>query len=142
MRKKKKAKRRATVSSDGAAKNASLLCARQTESGHVSCKVKGLVCVKEGGKKSVGVGVREDECWGRGNRFGKGQPAESQWEVAGVSWRCGGGHMEGRLALWLPPERTPAGRGRHCQEEGREQNKEGRRVFRNAYEFQASGNGL
>lgn len=24
--------------------------------------------------------------------------------MAAVSWHCGGGHMEGRLALWLPPE--------------------------------------
>lgn len=28
--------------------------------------------------------------------------------------------MEGRLALWLPPERAPADRGRLCQEQGRE----------------------
>lgn len=64
--------------------------------------------------------------WGRmgegsGNRFGEVRPAESWWGMAGVSWHCGGGHMEGRLALWLPPERAPADRGRFCQEEGREQ---------------------
>lgn len=71
-------------------------------------------------------GRRSDECvgedgwWGeRRNRFGEGRPAESWWGVAGVSWHCGGGHMEGRLALWLPPERAPADRGRLCQEKGR-----------------------
>lgn len=70
--------------------------------------------------------------WGRmgegsGNRFGEVRPAESWWGMAGVSWHCGGGHMEGRLALWLPPERAPADRGRFCQEEGREQRERERR---------------
>lgn len=67
------------------------------------------------------LGVDTDECGGgwavrSGNRFGEGWPAESWWGVAGVSWQCGGGHMEGRLALWLPLERAPADRGRLCQD--------------------------
>lgn len=76
------------------------------------------------------LGVDTDECgggWGRGsgNRFGEPQPDESWWGMAGVSWHCGGGHMEGRLALWLPPERAPAdgwgwGWGL-CQENEREE---------------------
>lgn len=57
---------------------------------------------------------------GSRNRFGEARPAESWWGMAGVSWHCGGGHMEGRLALWLPPERAPADRRRICQEEERE----------------------
>lgn len=32
--------------------------------------------------------------------------------------------MEGRLALWLPPECAPAGRGRLCQKDGRESKRE------------------
>lgn len=95
----------------------------------VSCKVREIVC-KRGRERKARGGCEGGSMLGRGNRFGEGQPAESQWEAAGVSWRCGGGHMEGRLALWLPPERTPACRGRHCQKEGREQqNKDGKCVF-------------
>lgn len=49
----------------GLPKNASLLCARQTESWHVNGEVRGIMCVKEGGKKKekkiLGVGVRVDE---------------------------------------------------------------------------------
>lgn len=92
-----------------------------------------------------------DECGGgrvagSGNRFGEGRPAESWWGVAGVSWHCGGGHMEGRLALWLPPERAPAGRGRLCQKQGRRQ-REGERwgvfvVCGSEAEFGAAGTGL
>lgn len=71
--------------------------------------------------------------WGRmgegsGNRFGEPRPDESWWGMAGVSWHCGGGHMEGRLALWLPPERAPAdGWGGICQEKGKEGGREGGR---------------
>lgn len=66
-------------------------------------------------KKGLGwilISVGEDGWWGAGNRLGDGQPAESWWGVAGVSWHCGGGHMEGRLALWLPLQCAPADRGR------------------------------
>ena len=50
--------------------------------------------------------------------------------------------MEGRLALWLPPERAPADRGRHCQEEGREQRtRESDGVYFVA-QFWAAGNDL
>lgn len=83
---------------------------------------------------------------GNRNRFGEGQPAESWWGVAGVSWHCGGGHMEGRLALWLPPACAPADRGSLCQEEGRDSNRERGEtwVVFVAYcsEFDAAGNAL
>lgn len=90
--------------------------------------------------------VGEDGWWGAGTDLGRAGPAESWWGVGGVSWRCGGGHMEGRLALWLPLERAPADRGRLCQEEGREQRERGRRgvfvVCDSEAEFGAAGTGL
>lgn len=76
------------------------------------------------------LGVDTDECgggWGRGVGTDLGSPSQMNpgGGMAGVSWHCGGGHMEGRLALWLPPERAPAdgwgwGWG-ICQENQREE---------------------
>jgi len=74
------------------------------------------VCVCVGEERP---GMDTDECGGAGTDLGRGRPAEFCRGVAGVNWHCGGGHMEGRLALWLPPGRAPADGGRLCQE-GRE----------------------
>ena len=90
--------------------------------------------------------VGEDGWRGAGNRFGVVSQLNPGGGVAGVSWHCGGGHMEGRLALWLPPERAPADngdslpRGREGAGGGRERERErggrgggGERVQRERY---------
>lgn len=41
---------------------------------------------------------------GAGTDLGRTGQMKPGGGMAAVSWHCGGGHMEGRLALWLPPE--------------------------------------